>query len=589
MSTITNSGEDIIHARNDISPHDISDDNGDNDGYEIKRTARDILEHGYSRIALQFPDELLHHSVGVYRDLVRELAELRRLNPGIAHSVYILADTTYNACCVDEVAAQHVDADVIVHYGHACLEPSARLPVIYVLGKRRLDVGVCVDAVAQSILQRYTNTHSRALLVSDTAYAWKAPAVCDGLNRRLKDTTVHLHNRPPSIVYPALNSGAPPPVRPADESKMQDHEADGSALKGEEAACGEDCGCSDTKNSCTLSNSCNSCTSTNPRNPSIAQRPVSTTTLPTDAPLPPRTLLIYIGGASLKLTNLVLTHAGVAVLAYDPTTHNVSDATGSENRLLQRRYAQASKARDCDVFGLAVGTLSTASYLPLVRALRAKLQAHRKKVYTVAVGKLNPAKLGNFGEIQAWCVVACKESSIVNSKEFITPVVTPFELEMALDGRTWTGEYVLDFPALLDPSSRWNLSGSGEAEQEQNHLVHHDPDAPTFSASSGRLVHHRRFDDGVSSDASAQVQRQLEEGADALTLRTKENALQVMHNSAAAAFLHNERSWKGLEVREGQDAPSQLETGRAGVARGYTLPTSLSASESVEKAEKKKF
>lgn len=61
--------------------------------------------------------------------------------------IYVLADTTYGSyaltpsiplrgkkadhscfgdgsrCCVDEVAAQHVDADLIIHYGHACLSP----------------------------------------------------------------------------------------------------------------------------------------------------------------------------------------------------------------------------------------------------------------------------------------------------------------------------------------------------------------------------------------------------------------------------------------------------------------------------------
>lgn len=31
--------------------------------------------------------------------------------------------TSLISCCVDEVAAQHVDADLIVHYGHTCLSP----------------------------------------------------------------------------------------------------------------------------------------------------------------------------------------------------------------------------------------------------------------------------------------------------------------------------------------------------------------------------------------------------------------------------------------------------------------------------------
>lgn len=32
-----------------------------------------------------------------------------------------------HSCCVDEVAAQHVDADFVVHYGHTCLSPFVRL------------------------------------------------------------------------------------------------------------------------------------------------------------------------------------------------------------------------------------------------------------------------------------------------------------------------------------------------------------------------------------------------------------------------------------------------------------------------------
>lgn len=27
------------------------------------------------------------------------------------------------SCCVDEVAAEHINADVVVHYGRACLSP----------------------------------------------------------------------------------------------------------------------------------------------------------------------------------------------------------------------------------------------------------------------------------------------------------------------------------------------------------------------------------------------------------------------------------------------------------------------------------
>lgn len=45
-----------------------------------------------------------------------------------------------NSCCVDEVAAQHVNADGIIHFGHACLTPTDdRLHKLYVFEKLPID------------------------------------------------------------------------------------------------------------------------------------------------------------------------------------------------------------------------------------------------------------------------------------------------------------------------------------------------------------------------------------------------------------------------------------------------------------------
>lgn len=35
--------------------------------------------------------------------------------------LYVMADTTYGSCCVDEVGAAHVGAECVIHYGHTCL------------------------------------------------------------------------------------------------------------------------------------------------------------------------------------------------------------------------------------------------------------------------------------------------------------------------------------------------------------------------------------------------------------------------------------------------------------------------------------
>ena len=59
------------------------------------------------------------------------------------------------------------------------------------------------------------------------------------------------------------------------------------------------------------------------------------------------------------------------------------------------------------------------------------IRAAGKRPYTFLVGKPNVAKLANFPEIDVFVLVACPEMSFIDSRDFLQPVVTPWELEMA--------------------------------------------------------------------------------------------------------------------------------------------------------------
>ena len=48
--------------------------------------------------------------------------------------------------------------------------------------------------------------------------------------------------------------------------------------------------------------------------------------------------------------------------------------------------------------------------------------------------------------MDVYVLIACPESSLLDSKEFYKPIVTPFELEIALNPeRKWDGAYSSDF------------------------------------------------------------------------------------------------------------------------------------------------
>ncbi|GLB42706.1 putative required for the first step in the synthesis of diphthamide, a post-translational modification of histidine which occurs in translation elongation factor 2 [Lyophyllum shimeji] len=508
------SGEDAIARALDVRADTTADElplSQFDEYYEIARTADGIINGDYRRIALQFPDELLHDSVSIYRRL----------------------------------KAKHVDADAMVHYGHACLTQNSRLPVIYVFGQKPFDVSACVASVLDFFtqymedLRREEDTRKPSVLVlkHDVGYTHAAETLYQDLQRALKPLgTEVLYQR---IAISTLPASASKTLSPSTET---------SSANGLPEAHSQ----------------------THPKTPFDPSPEGIHVESESSNPF-----LLYIGGESLTLTNLLMTHGLTHVFAYEPATHITRLASSQSNRLLMRRYAAVQRARDADVFGILVGTLGVASYLPLIRHLRELLARHRKKSYTISVGKLNPSKLANFLEIECFVLVACPENSVIEAKEFLRPIVTPFELEVALGAApSWTGRYVLDFDRLLAEAPKLDADGktkstaesreTGAGGEDEDTDEDDDPDRPMFSLVTGTYRHAKRY--GAGGDTRA-VESVAGSGSE-VVLRNQDNAVATLADSAAGMFLQT-RSYRGLETRVGEDAPSVLEQGRSGVARGY--------------------
>lgn len=160
--------------------------------------------------------------------------------------------------------------------------------------------------------------------------------------------------------------------------------------------------------------------------------------------------IFYIGAESLTLKNLMMSLNKCPFYTYDPETRTNRRETLNVNKLLMKRYYMIERAKDAGIVGILVGTLGVAKYLDIVGHLKRIMKKAGKKYYTFAVGKLNVAKLANFMEVQAYVLVACQENTLIDSKEFYQPVVTPFEMEIACNqAREWTGDYTTDFHDIL--------------------------------------------------------------------------------------------------------------------------------------------
>lgn len=516
--------------------------------YEIERTVTEIKHGKWRTIALQFPDEMLPDAPRVFEALRNGLKRSQRGREGSYPNgstesvlaalriepeelpderLYILADTSYGACCVDEIAAEHVNADVVVHYGRACLSPTARLPVIHVFTQRALDI----EAVVRAFEDTFPKKEEKIILMADVTFTNHLTKLSEVIKKggyaNIYVTTV-VHD--PSSPLP--NRTTPEEVR-------------------------EDISLMKTWHLWHISD-------------------------------PPQSLL------------LTLSSRLAAIYIYPISGDNGSDhcrpILAVTTLSLRRRYALLTSLSTVSIFGILINTLSVKNYLHVVEHVKTQIREAGKKSYTFVVGKVNAAKIANFSEVGGWVVIGCWESSLVESKDLWKPVITPFELELALKGdgeRIWTGEWRSDFQGLLSASSPGN---SGSTDQDmvsrKRDIVSEGLDGgdrdsepesapPEFDLRTGRYVSHTRpmrTNQAPSAESSSNGVSKNFISADNVLIRHIQGDLAVMGGevSPGAEFLRSKRTWKGLgsdvEIaydESGNEASTVIEEGRSGIARGY--------------------
>jgi 2-(3-amino-3-carboxypropyl)histidine synthase len=93
------------------------------------------------KVSLQFPEGLMLFAC-IISDILREFSPVRV-------ETVIMGDVTYGACCVDDLASEQMDCDLLVHYGHSCLVPvtDTRRKVLYVFVEIQIDIQHFIDSV----------------------------------------------------------------------------------------------------------------------------------------------------------------------------------------------------------------------------------------------------------------------------------------------------------------------------------------------------------------------------------------------------------------------------------------------------------
>jgi hypothetical protein len=100
-------------------------------------------------------------------------------------------------------------------------------------------------------------------------------------------------------------------------------------------------------------------------------------------------------------------------------------------RRARRRAVEAS--RSAKQWGVVLGTLGRQGNPRILAHVEGRLRARGLSHVVLLISELNPAKVERFnGSVEAWVQIACPRLSIDWGEAFAAPLLTPYELEVAL-------------------------------------------------------------------------------------------------------------------------------------------------------------
>lgn len=454
MASFTTDGkiciERQIEARHDQECSDLFS------RFNIEGTCQWIKENKYLKVCLQFPDDLLGVSARIYEE-IKKCVDV---------DLYILGDTSYASCCVDSVAAMHVQGDAVVHYGHSCFSKTD-IPVFTVLPRKDLDV----EAMFKVLKDNFNSDDNvKFCLFYAAEYEHCKEIISEYWFKQYQKSylaSIHIAEKTNRFLGRVVTD-------------ISGEEFSKEILK--------DCIC------------------------------------------------IYAGTRDQTMFNFTVSVAASKWYQFNPDTCKLEQR--EETAWFKRRRYLIERCKDADVIGILVCKLAGDQTKDIIARMKKLCKVNGKKSYIVSVGKPNVAKLANFPEIQIYVMIACPENDLYNTRDFYTPIVYPYDLEVALNSNrdSYFTSHIIDYDDLLP----------GKGDYCEIDRLKEETDVSLITGK----IRETKVDrlEGTSAD-----------------LVEKQNwALESIGQNL------QQRSWKGLEQKLGETEVKKVEVGRKGIALQYS-------------------
>lgn len=157
--------------------------------------------------------------------------------------------------------------------------------------------------------------------------------------------------------------------------------------------------------------------------------------------------IVYVGDGRFHLESIMISNPTIDAYRYDPYSKKFTHEVYEHKEMKVMRQEAIQKARKAKRYGLILGTLGRQGSPKVLENLESQLRTAGKSYTILLLSEIFPAKLAQLSDIEAWVQIACPRLSIDWGYAFEAPLLSPYELSVALNTIDWKEDYPMDFYA----------------------------------------------------------------------------------------------------------------------------------------------
>lgn len=283
---------------------------------------------------------------------------------------FVLGDVTYGACCVDDLSAAALSADLLIHFGHSCLVPIdfTAIPCLYIFVEIFIDSNKLLNQIKLNFLREKFSF----ILAGTIQFSHAIRTVKPELEK---------------LGFRVLVPQAKP------------------------LSAGEVLGC--TAPSVSIGKEYGRLERVNDEEN--------------------EEVIIFVADGRFHLEAFMIANPGVKAFRYDPYLGKLFLEEYDYVGMKEERRRAIERARGAKNWGIVLGTLGRQGNPRILERLEGKMMEKGLDWTVILMSEISPQRIALFeNSLDAWIQIACPRLSIDWGDAFGRPLLTTFEAEIAL-------------------------------------------------------------------------------------------------------------------------------------------------------------